>query len=105
MVIWVEIASRNYKLDRYRCFIGILVTRPDGGVNEPAADGVSCCLSVGKLVKRQDLIKFSVAVASVNKNKNETCRNRFPATGGSESPDGRFLDARAQKFSDSPSLT
>lgn len=52
VVIWVEIASRNYKLDRYRCFIGILVTRPDGGVNEPVADGVSCCLSVGKLVKR-----------------------------------------------------
>lgn len=37
LLIWMEIASCNYELDRYRCYIGILVTRPDGGVNEPVA--------------------------------------------------------------------
>lgn len=52
VLIWMEIASRNYNLDRYRCYIGILVTRPDGGVNEPVADSASCCLSAGVLVKR-----------------------------------------------------
>lgn len=39
-------------LTRYRCYIGILVTRPDGEVNEPVADSVSCRLSAGTLVKR-----------------------------------------------------
>lgn len=52
VLIWMEIALRNYKLDRYRCYIGILVTRPDGEVNEPVAESVSCCLSAGILGKR-----------------------------------------------------
>lgn len=52
VLIWMEIASHNYKPDRYRCYIGILVTQPDGEVNEPVADSVSCRLSAGMLGKR-----------------------------------------------------
>lgn len=68
MLIWMEIASHNYNPDRYRCYIGILVTRPDGGVNEPAADSVSCRLSARVLVKRKDVHKSAVLLAQL-KNK------------------------------------
>lgn len=42
VLIWVEIASRNYdhKQDCCQCNISLLVMQPDAGVNEPLAEAV-----------------------------------------------------------------